>query len=356
MIRFVALGILLLFAPLASAGGGLGPVDSMGSPRAAHVAALLPNGDVLVAGGCTTSGCEGETAATEIYRAGARRWVPAAPMTRPRSGHVAVPLRDGRVLVLGGWSRGRPSASAELYIPRTGRWVATGSLSAARGAPTATRLRDGRVLVVGGTDGTRTLRSAELYDPRRSRFVPAGRLAVARAAHAATLLRDGRVLVVGGSNESGVQATAELWSPRTRRFSAAGRMAKPRHKHAAVTLRDGRVLVVGGSDDRDFRGRYDSAELWRSGRFASTGRMSSARFKLPDAVVALRSGDALVAGGATEVERFNSNSGRFGERRPLGVALAFSTATELRGGHVLIAGGYDEQIRPTARAWFYGLP
>jgi Kelch motif len=353
--RLAALG-LLVFAPLAAAGGGLGTVGSMATPRAAHVAAALPTGDVLVAGGCTTSGCEGETASAEIYRAGPRRFVAAAPMTRPRSGHVAVALRDGRVLVLGGWSRGRPSASAELYLPRANRWVATGSLSTARGAPTATRLQDGRVLVVGGTDGTRMLRSAELYDPRRGRFVPAGRLAVARAAHAAALLRDGRVLVVGGSNESGVQATAEAWSPRTRRFAPAGRMAKPRHKHAAVTLADGRVLVVGGSDDRDFRGRYDSAELWRAGRFTATGRMAHQRFKLPDAVVALRSGDVLVAGGATHVERYNSNSGRFGGRLPLGDALAFSTATELKGGYVLIAGGYDDSIRPTAHAWFYGMP
>jgi Kelch motif len=348
--------VLLLFAPLAVAGGGLGPVGSMATPRAAHVAALLPAGDVLVAGGCTTSGCEGETASAEIYRAGPQRFVPAQPMTRPRSGHVAVPLRDGRVLVLGGWSRGRPTAAAELYLPRTNRWVSTGSLSTPRGAPTATRLRDGRVLVVGGTDGARTLRSAELYDPRRGRFVAAGRLAIARAAHTATLLRDGRVLVVGGSNEGGVQATAEVWTSRARRFAPAGRMAKPRHKHAAVALRDGRVLVVGGSDDRDFRGRYDTAELWRAGRFAPTGRMAHERFKLPDAVVALRSGDVLVAGGATEVERYSPHTGRFGGRHPLGLALAFSTATELRGGYVLVAGGYDESIRPTARAWFYGMP
>jgi hypothetical protein len=353
--RLAALA-LLAFAPLASAGGGLGPVSSLTTPRAAHVAAPLPNGDVLIAGGCTTSGCEGETASAEIYRAGPQRFVTAASMTRPRSGHVAVPLRDGRVLVLGGWSRGRPSGSAELYLPGKGRWVSTGSLSVPRGAPTATRLHDGRVLVVGGTNGNGTLRSAELYDPRRGTFVPAGRLAVARSAHAATLLRDGRVLVVGGSNESGVQRTAEAWSPRTRRFAPAGRMARPRHKHAAVALRDGRVLVVGGSDARDFRGRYDSAEVWRGGRFVPTGRMAHERFKLPDAVVALRSGDVLVAGGATEVERWNSNSGRFGGRLPLGPELAFSTATELRGGFVLIAGGYDEQIRPTARAWFYGLP
>jgi hypothetical protein len=179
-----------------------------------------------------------------------------------------------------------------------------------------------------------------------------------RAAHAAALLADGRVLVTGGSNDGGVTASAEIWNPRTRSFSAARGMTVPRHKHAAVTLRDGRVLVVGGSDERDWRGRYASAEVYAParGRWARTGSMREARFKLPDAVVRLRSGDVLVAGGGTHVERYNPGSGRFAGRLPLGGALSFSTATELAGGFVLITGGYDDRIVPTRRAWFYGMP
>jgi hypothetical protein len=353
-----ALLLALVLLPSAVAGGGMGPVGPMTVARAGHAAARLPSGEVLVTGGCTTPGCEGQTASAELYEPGPRRFVRARSMTRARVGHAAIALRDGRVLVAGGWSGRRPTASAELYLPRLGRFATTGSMRTGRGGFSATRLRDGRVLVVGGVDGERTLATAELYDPRRGRFVAAGRMAIPRSAHAAALLADGRVLVTGGSNDAGVTASAEIWDPRTRRFSRAGRMTVARHKHAAVSLRDGRVLVVGGSDASDWRGRYASTEVYepRRGRFARTGSMRESRFKLPDAVVRLRSADVLVAGGGTHVERYNPVSGRFYARLPLGAALSFSTATELVGGYVLIAGGYDGRIVPTDRAWFHGLP
>jgi hypothetical protein len=352
----VVLAGSLAALPTARAGGGLGQLDAMSVPRAAHAAARLSSGDVLITGGCVDAGCETVTASAEIFDAGRRKFVSTASMSRPRVGHAAVSLRDGTILVLGGWTGSRLTATAEVFLPARRRFVAVRHMSTAREGFTATRLRDGRVLVVGGRDGTRTLRSAEVYDPRTRTFRPAGRLGVARSAHAATLLADGRVLVVGGSNEGGVLASTEAWDPRTRSFSASGSMTVPRHKHAAVTLHDGSVLVVGGSDDRDFHGRYASAELFAAGRFRATGEMAEKRFKLPDAVVVLRSGDVLVAGGGPRVERYNAPAGTFGGRLPLTTALSFSTATLLPGGFVLVAGGYDEDIRPTAAAWFYGLP
>jgi hypothetical protein len=55
-------------------------------------------------------------------------------------------------------------ASAELYDPTRGRWTPTASMSVGRIGASSTPLRDGRVLVVGGYEDTR-LTSAELYDP-----------------------------------------------------------------------------------------------------------------------------------------------------------------------------------------------
>jgi hypothetical protein len=60
--------------------------------------------------------------------------------------------------------------TAELYDPATGRFTRTGSLTAPRGGATATLLRDGRVLVAGGYNGSRSLASADLYDPATGRF------------------------------------------------------------------------------------------------------------------------------------------------------------------------------------------
>jgi Galactose oxidase, central domain/Kelch motif len=232
--------------------------------------------------------------------------------------------------------------------------VATAPMLSPRGGFTATLLRDGRVLVVGGTGGSETLASAELYDPKSGRFVSSGSLARSRNAHTATLLRDGRVLVVGGSDGVDVLRTAEVYDPATERFAPAGALSAPRHKHAAVVLRGGRVLVVGGSDERDSRGRYRSAELWNpaTGRFTRAPALREPRFKIPDAVVRLRTGDVLVAGDGDTVERLRPG-GRFAEAGELGGSFMFATATALPGGRVLIVGGYDESITPTAGAWLY---
>ena len=256
-------GMRVLAAALivtAVASGGLQPARDLRAPRAVHTATVLPDGRVLVAGGCVDPGCESPTATTELYDPVKRRSVVGPRLSRPLVGHAAIALRDGSVLVLGGWSGRVPTASAERLVG--GRFVATGSMLSPRGGFTATRLRDGRVLVVGGSSGSEALASAELYDPESGSFVATGSLARSREAHSATLLRDGRVLVVGGSDGADVLRTAEIYDPTTGRFSPTGPLSAPRHKHAAVVLRDGRVLVVGGSDARDFRGRYRSTEVW----------------------------------------------------------------------------------------------
>src|SRR5262245_18362770 len=65
------------------------------------------------------------------------------------------------------------------------------SMRTARASHTATRLRDGRLLMVGGfkADGV-FLTSAELYDPATHAFVETGHTAVAHTSHTATLLPD----------------------------------------------------------------------------------------------------------------------------------------------------------------------
>jgi hypothetical protein len=75
-------------------------------------------------------------------------------------------LPNGNVLVAGG-NGGNPAGSlvsAELYHPASGTWTTTGSLGAARSSHTATLLPNGKVLVGGGvSDTSGVLTSAELY-------------------------------------------------------------------------------------------------------------------------------------------------------------------------------------------------
>jgi hypothetical protein len=133
-------------------------------------------------------------------------------------------------------------------------------------------------------------------------------------------------------------------------------MTTARYKHGAGVLSSGEVLVVGGSDERDYFGRYASAELFDlpSATFRPVGAMASPRFKLPAAVAPLPSGTVLIAGGGTQAEVYDPATRVF---RPvsgsLGSEWSFMTATPLPDGRVLLTGGYDPRIRLTAQAWLY---
>ena len=88
-------------------------------------------------------------------------------MTSARAVHTATLLPNGQVLIAGGddTTAGEEFASPELYDRTTGRFSPAGSMTTARSFHTATLLSDGRVLIAGGDDGEVTLASAELSQP-----------------------------------------------------------------------------------------------------------------------------------------------------------------------------------------------
>src|SRR5437016_1498640 len=103
-----------------------------------------------------------------------------------RDDETATLLPNGNVLVAGGedWNRGllpgpclpncNPLAlnSAELYEPNAGTWNSSANLNSARSRHTATLLQNGKALVAGGFSNTNgTLNSAELYDSGARSYV-----------------------------------------------------------------------------------------------------------------------------------------------------------------------------------------
>jgi hypothetical protein len=77
-------------------------------------------------------------------------------MVSKRQSHVAVMLSNGNVLLAGG-SLG--DYTAELYDPVAGTFTQTGSMANDRSLGVAALLTDGRVLVAGGSD----FASADIY-------------------------------------------------------------------------------------------------------------------------------------------------------------------------------------------------
>jgi len=351
-------------------------------------------------------------------------WTPTAE--RQKAGGTAVLLSGpacrsaapagycGKVLLAGGptlLATGEVfDQTTELYDPKTGTWAGCATDAAAgcgsstqpakvnlaRTAPTLTVLDGpacsgssapaycGKVLLVGGPHD-----DSELYDPATGKWATCTAAAANAGCpapypngdtvrkHTATLLADGRVLVAGGRggditiDES--RADFHIYDPTSGKWSLPGVLYNRRQAHQAVLLQGGaercaencgKVLVVGG--DSTAVGR--TAELITPGPVPTTPGVSVATPPLTasrgagHSATLLRSGEVLVAGGyrscvsascgtpQKETERFYPTAGPLGgwfPGDPLLVQRADHTATLLANDKLLIAGGTSYQGAPS---------
>lgn len=244
----------------------------MTSQRNQHTATLLPDGQVLIAGGSNVGNGDGLDTA-ELYNAATQTFAAVtARMTSPRGGHTATLLANGQVLLTGGFFNSSVHHNtAELYNPATQTFMALpGTMTSRRAGHAASRLPNGQVLLMGGSNSNIYVNTAELYDPAVQTFTAiTAAMTTPRAGHTATLLPSGQVLVTGGLDHLSATNfiafnTAESYKPATNAFTVlAATLTIPRASHTATLLPNGAVLLTGGGTG--FNGTLialDSAELY----------------------------------------------------------------------------------------------
>src|ERR1017187_1647638 len=334
---------------------------SMNTARYHHTATLLPNGNVLVAGG-SINAIGDPTNRPEIYNPTSGTWTITGSMTTNREYHTATLLHNGKVLVAGGFAGTYNSNrvwlnSAELYDPATGTWTATGTMTTNREFHTATLLPNGKVLIAGGFSGSGGyFSSAELYDPFTEAWTATGAMTVERYIHTATLLPDGKVLVAGGGANGSYLSSAELYDLSSGTWTNTDSLANARNAHTATLLPNGNVLVAGGYDGGS---SLATAELYNpsDGTWTNTGPLNTAN-RGPNATL-LANGKILVEGGygggnLNSAELYDPANGTWTETGALNVGRYFHTATLLSNGNVLVAGGYISANGATNSAELYG--
>jgi hypothetical protein len=231
--------------------------------RDAPHAIALADGRVLVVG---------NDQGAEIGDPSNGAWTAVASLNKPRTNFAMVLLTDGRAMVVGGMNDIDQSyLSAVLFDPAApdeGWVMADGLLHTARTDPAAVVLRDGRVLVAGGY----------------FRVAPDGRVpadGALLASYRQPDTRSGVLTDISPPLVGAAMATTELFDPVTGQWTETGPMSYARYDAAATLLADGRVLVVGsqcpayGGEVTVDQGACASAEIYdpTTGRFALTGTL-----------------------------------------------------------------------------------
>ncbi|WP_437622969.1 kelch repeat-containing protein [Sorangium sp. So ce1151] len=367
-------------------------VPSMITPRGEHTATELQDGRVLVAGGYPEVDAFPYTDTeamslreVEIYDPTTRTWSPAAPLGQPRRGHAAILLPNGHVLVAGGrfaaeQTPGTALDRAETYDPANNTWTAVGRLPLPQPAPSM-MLMGGKPVLVGLAWYGRAVLDvfeAAVYDPESRGWtaLPTCDNAPRVSPVSATLLHDGRLMAVG-SGCSLYDPEAELWSWEHGAVMDTTVYSDP----AATTLPGGSVLVVGGtpaSPDPEVHA-FAQVYLPEDGRWeptsgpyapASTPCRPSGHSSIQGMRTALLpSGRVLLTGGMQPcmardasqfITPFYATKALFDEATrafsplelepPVTMARAYHSATPLRDGSMLIAGGYVDGMTATASA------
>ncbi len=173
-------------------------------------------------------------------------------------------------------------------------------------------------------------------------FKVIGTMTTTRFFHTSTLLNDGRVLITGGyetdhpghSSPEFRHATAELFDPVKGTSVATGDMSQSRSQHRAIPLLDGRVIIKG--NDLYPPDIYDP----KSGKFAIMA--DAAEFGRSVATTILSTGDIFVSDKGGNAGILDQNTWEFTSSDRMIAPRTNHSATLLRDGRILIAGGMND--------------
>jgi RHS repeat-associated protein len=320
------------------------------------------------------------------------RWTSTGNMIKPRQGHTATLLGNGKVLAAGGTSSATllggttvTLPNAELFDRTTNTWAATANMPGSRqlhgavllGATGNTNTAN-KALITGGWDGTASQSTAFLYDATAGTWTSTPAMPATRHGHTTTLLASGQVLVAGGqSGTTGALMTAATYNPggtSNGTWTATNQMTSSARSHTATLITgssnanfNNKVLIVGGINNGS--GSTISVVQLFDGvsSFSTVASLPAARDGHTATLVS--GGKVLVTGGKSGTVTFYSSTlifdpgttgttgswasaGSMTAQRQLHTATLLSTSV-LSNGQVLVVGGNSAGGAPlnTAELW-----
>lgn len=285
---------------------------------------------------------------------------PGPSLDDPRSGFAVVTLPDGRVLVTGGWRDvGLPLCTAEAFDPATGRFVRVASTRRPHGAHTTCLTAGGRVLLVPGYGAGTDRDIAEIYDPATGGWSDAPGPGRALYVPVSAPLPNGDVLVVDGTYNRD-REPARVFEAARGGWRETPPVAVCHPTVTLTALADGRVLMVGRGSPIGFRqiGR-SIACVFDTATNAWTEVSAPSDVRISHTATRLRDGRVLVAGGAffkPTCEIFDPEKGAWSTVATTDRVRSADAATLLPDGRVLVIGDSAEVYDPEANRWRAALP
>jgi hypothetical protein len=315
---------------------------NMLTARSEHAASALPNNQVLVTGGFGAT--SNFLTQAEIHHPGNPGfWTSAGNLNQARRNHTSTYLGSGaQTLICGGnFGAGIDTSTCEIYDGTSFQFV--GSLPVPVSDHTATLLKDGTVLVTGGFSNANAVNSAAIFVQffGGGFWQSVGPLNVARGHHTATLLPDGTVLIAGGDDGQGGHqfASAEIYNPSTQTFHLIAPMPNTHSWHTATPFlfTPGKILIAGGSASLADDVYNASTQTWSTLGKEKHFRYGAGAFGLG------------VFGGFTTTPPMSQNEAEYAGRPELGepsmiTARALFTTTVRSDGLVVVAGGMNNGI------------
>ncbi len=256
-----------IFDPLS---GTWRAVASMADRRYLHRMTALRDGRVLVTGGYAFTQPPPQRA--QIFDEASETWLDAG-FTRTRGRTAATLLGNGDVLLTGG-DNGSDIAvpTAEIFSSSTRTWIQTSPMAYARQRHGSALLKDGRVLVTGGYYADQTWASApsEIYDPATQQWSSSAGLAPASADFSLVVLDASRTLAIGGQAPATPptytsfveeRPVPDVWTFETssQRWTGVTPLSDVRGRVNAIMSTTGALHVVGLDAVEQFRADLDAS-------------------------------------------------------------------------------------------------
>jgi hypothetical protein len=365
---------------------------SMVTARGAHEAVALDDGRVLVVGGMRDGKKEDFAQDSEIFDPVTGNFTSVSSLSGTTKGrmmngsviverirHTATKLKDGTVLITGGYGIDRKGffglgglkkeviADAHIFDPATNTFTRIGELNHARHSHSATLLLDGRVLISGGYSDSfwsrqKTLAPFELYDPKTKTFTEEKHWlfftqgTIEKRMNHAAILTDAGVLLAGGEYWDGgflhffgkntlkIDKGSEVFDPKNNSFKKSGDLSRARRYAAAAVISTHEVLLAGGNDST---GPVEQLELWSpaTGKWTNGDKLAHPRTNAKVAKDGERifviGGFAMAANGEVkQVEVFDGVAKKMTAGYDLKTGRNGCAVTELKDGRILVSGGF----------------